>query len=122
MNVLYICTSAQDRSVALVEYFSIAYPQHNYRCAGINKYFTKKKGTHYLTQEDWTWANLIVFCEEIHKTVACSMGLIGATSSFKDGKYDRCQTVLACGEYAQGCIGDDYLQKADLKLKSFLET
>lgn len=45
MNILFICTSNKDRSPALQEYFSIIYPQHAFKSAGVNKYFTKKHGT-----------------------------------------------------------------------------
>ena len=67
MNVLFVCTSNKDRSPALVEYFKAAYPIHEYRSAGLNKYLCCKKHlTHYLSADDIEWANLVVFGEKIH--------------------------------------------------------
>ena len=43
MNILFICTSNNDRSPALEKYYREKYPEHKYKRAGINKYFTTKK-------------------------------------------------------------------------------
>jgi len=67
MNVLFICTSNKDRSPALEKYFKFMYPKHEYRSAGVNKYFCEKKSTHYVTYNDlYVWADLIVCAEKIH--------------------------------------------------------
>ena len=132
MNVLFICTSGKDRSPALVTYFSATAPKNNYRCAGVNKYFCERKGTHYLTEEDIVWADIVVFAEPVHKEVfnrdfpdhkAISVGgnyRISGKRIIKTALY--CQwVILSCGEYTHGVIGDDYLMKADLRLKDLIK-
>lgn len=70
MNILFICTSNKDRSPALARYFSAVHPNHNYRSAGVNKYFTNTvHQTHYLTTQDIEWAEVFIFAAEIHKAV-----------------------------------------------------
>jgi len=113
MNILFICTSNKDRSPALVDYFKDNYPEHSYRSAGVNKYFTAKKGTHYLTCEDIKWADLIVYAEDIHYIVA-DRDFYDSQAEVKDN------ITLGLGEYKQGQIGEDYLLKADLKLREYL--
>ena len=105
MKILFICTSNQDRSPALEQFFKDNFPQNEYRSAGINKYFTTIKGNHYLTVEDIKWAELIVYAEDIHYTVT--------DRDFKETKvgFKDC-IVLNLGEYKQGQIGEDYLLKA----------
>lgn len=110
MKILFICTSNSDRSIALAEYFSVNYPNHEYRSAGINKYFTGKKGTHYLTQEDIEWADLVVFAEQIHSFITFNK----FTVLHKD------RTTLSLGEYKQGNIAEDYLTRAEEHLKRYL--
>lgn len=113
MNVLFVCTSNKDRSPALEKFFEENYSMHNYRSAGVNRYHTKKKGTHYLTSQDINWADLIVYAEEIHRQIV--------TSKFKDAGLGRVATIaLNLGEYTKGDINQDYLYKAYYKLKKFL--
>lgn len=113
MKILFICTSNQDRSPALEQFFKDNYPQNEYRSAGVNKYFTTKKATHYLTAEDIEWAELIVYAEDIHYRVA--------DRDFKETKvgFKDCIT-LNLGEYKQGQIGEDYLLKAEDKIKKHI--
>ena len=113
LKVLFICTSNQDRSVSLENYFRDNYPQHDYRSAGVNKYFTSKKGTHYLTAEDIEWAELIVYAEEIHYVVA-------NRDFTATGVWLKDSLNLNLGEYKQGQIGEDYLLKAESKLKNYI--
>ena len=110
-NICYICSSNKDRSPALERYFKEVYPLHSYRSAGVNKYFTTKNNTTYLSQEALDWADLIVFAEPIHHQVA--------SKNFELG--DKQYIVLSCGEFAQGCLNDDYLTKAEEILKPYLE-
>lgn len=126
-RIIFICTSNKDRSPALEKYFSAVYPQHEYRSAGINKYFCTTKGTHYLMQEDLDWADLVVFAEDIHCEVTKKNFSLGKHIKIgeKIGKHHLPPIILSyvilnCGEYAQGCVNDDYLTKAEEKLKTYL--
>jgi len=131
-NILFICTSNKDRSPALERYFSTVYPNYEYRSAGINKYFTTQKGTHYLTQEDLDWADLVVFAEEIHWEVVSKNFLDfypkhdNSFSDAEDNDNEKATPVfkkivlLDCGNYEKGCVGDDYILKAEYKLKDIL--
>lgn len=112
MNVLFICTSNKDRSPALENYFREVYPQHQYRSAGVNKYFTKTKGTHYLTEADLAWADLVVYCEYIHNSIVNRDFNQGLIYGF---------VILNLGEYKQGQVGEDYLTKAELILSNYLK-
>ena len=112
MNILFICTSNKDRSVALEQYFKANYPDNEYRSAGINKYFTSQKGTHYLTNEDIEWANLIICAEDIHKQITIK--------NFNSSK-NKPIITLNLGEYKQGQIGEDYLIKAEEKILQFTD-
>ena len=113
-KIIFICTSNKDRSVALVEYFSERFPSHEYRSAGINKYFTTKKGTHYLTEDDIKWADKIIFAEQIHYDV-----FIRNFGWVSEGLGSR-SFILNAGEYKQGCVGEDYLTKAEFAIKKWL--
>ena len=110
-NCLFICSSSKDRSPALVNYFKEVYPLHSYKNAGVNKYFTAKHKTTYLSQDALDWADLIVFAEPIHHQVA--------SKNFE--LENKQHVILSCGEYAQGCLNDDYLTKAEEILKPYLE-
>lgn len=101
MNILFVCTSNQDRSPALEKYFRIRLPHNEYRSAGINKYFTEKKGTHYLTEEDIEWADLIVFAEKIHLQIA--------QQKFKPFSPNQAFLILELGDYTKGNINNAYL-------------
>ena len=113
MNVLFICTSNKDRSVALENYFEDVFTSHKYRSAGINKYFTEQKKTHYLTLGDIDWADFIVFAEDIHRDVVK-----------RDFGYECIQfkksDILNLGEYTKGNVEEDYLTRAELKLFRYL--
>jgi predicted protein tyrosine phosphatase len=113
MKILFVCTSNKDRSPALEAYFSEVYPDHQYRSAGVNEYFTGKHGTHYLTVNDICWADIIVYAEDVHYDVACEK-FPGTGIGFKD-----C-LVLRLGEYREGQLGEDYLMAADRKLSKHL--
>lgn len=113
MRILFICTSNKDRSPALEEYFKIVYPENKYRSAGVNKYFTTKKGTHYLTAEDIEWAELIVYAEDIHYAL-----MSRDFPNVEIGNRER--IVLRLGEYKQGQVGEDYLLKAEIILKNHI--
>lgn len=54
-KIIFIYISNADRSPCLENHFRDKFPQHEYRSAGINKFYTSTKGTHYLTQEDIEW-------------------------------------------------------------------
>lgn len=111
MKCIFICTSEKDRSPALVSYFKEVFPENEYRSAGINEYFCKKHGTHLVTQEDISWADLIVYAEDIHSSIVNSKFQTGATD----------WVILNCGEYkSDSCIGEDYCTKAQVKLSHYL--
>lgn len=107
-NILFICTSNKDRSVALQEYFSFNYPDNCYQSAGINGYYTKKKNTHFLTKEDIDWADLIVFAEEIHERITKKWHVIKPATK---------TIVLNCGNYDPSDM-DTYVIKAESILTS----
>lgn len=114
MRVLAICTSSKDRSPALVKYLTVNYPQHEYRHAGINKYFCSLHETHYITLDDLKWADLIIYAERVH--------LDRTTNLFMEEFTRRSITVLEtnnflvlnCGEYkADSPLAEDWLTKAE---------
>lgn len=117
LRTLIVCTSAKDRSPALVKYLSESYPRNEYRCAGINKYFCENKGTHYITQEDIDWCDLIVYAEDIHREV---IHMKFDTTKLLAMEKMKKSIILNCGEYTQGCMGEDWLTKADEKLKPYV--
>lgn len=113
MNILFVCTSNKDRSPALEQYFKEKYPNNEYKSAGVNRYFTSKKETHYLTIEDIAWAELIVFAEDIHHTIV--------HRDFKESRIGwRCSITLNLGEYKQGQIEKSYLLSAENKLRNYI--
>lgn len=116
-RLLIVCTSGKDGSPALVKYLEKVYPAFEYRCAGINKYFCESKGTHYITLEDIDWCDVIVYAENIHQDVVKAK-----FDSIKLQAMEKLKRtiVLNCGEYTQGCIGEDWLTRAEEKLKPFL--
>lgn len=129
-KVLIICTSNKDRSPVLQEYLSGTYPQHQYRSAGVNKYYCQKKGTHYLEHEDIRWCDLILFCEDVHMAIFYRDFANTIANTYIDKNIPNAHTtkeygnnsnigwrVLNCGKYEQGCVGDDYIMKADLIFK-----
>ena len=106
MKVLFICTSNKDRSRALEDYFKEVHPENEYRSAGVNKYFTQKHRTHYLTVADPKWASLIVYAEEIHYKI-CERDFPGVRVAAKDCR------ILSIGDYSNM---EDYLTVAQEKL------
>jgi len=116
-RILIVCTSNLDRSPALEKYLKEAYPGNIYRSAGVNKYFCQTKGTNYISQEDIDWCDVIAYAEDIHKE-AVEMKFPSAKLEAME-KLRQC-IVLNCGDYRQGCIGEDWLTRAEEKLKPFL--
>lgn len=113
MNVLFICTSNQDRSPALEKYFSEKYPDNLFKSAGVNKYFCTKKGTTYLTDELLSEAKLLVCAETVHLEIIerdFSNELLHNTMILR----------LNLGEYDKGNINQDYLTRADALVRKFL--
>ncbi len=113
MTILFVCTSQKDRSPCLERHFRKKFPLHEYRSAGINKYHTTKKGTHYITQEDIDWADLIVYAEDIHRKV------VGENFTLA-GKHEMICAILNCGSYTRGSVGEEYLSCAESKLNPML--
>lgn len=109
LKILFVCTSNKDRSPALEKYFNEAYNGFECRSAGINQYFCGKKGTHYITIEDLFWSDFVVYAEKIHKKRTAEIIL--------PSKVSKPHVVLECGEYKQGCVGDDYIVRAEEKIK-----
>ena len=108
MNILFVCTSNRDRSPSLERYFRSIYPTNEYRSAGVNKWFTTKKNTHYITVDDIQWSDLIVCAEDVHHTCL--------TRDFKDLMVNKRVECLNLGEYEHGDVGQIYLDKAVKKL------
>lgn len=128
LKIIFICTSNADRSPSLEKYFKEIHPNNEYRSAGINKYFCEKKGTHLINKDDIIWADLLVFAEDVHFKVVCERYSGRETTSrthidfyFGDEIKRREFKVLNCGEYTQGCIGEDYLTKAEMVLSRILK-
>ena len=128
MRLLFICSSNKDRSPALVEYFSKAYPEHEYRSAGVNKYFCLERHiTHYLTREDIEWADVVVFCEQVQKDIYNrdfkAVGFFALCdkegSGFFEFREERKWMILGAGQYHLG--SDDYLTQADFNLRKFIK-
>lgn len=105
LNIVFVCTSNRDRSVALEKYFSEKYPQHSYRSAGINTYFTKKYGTRLISKDDICWSDFIVFADKIHfeKT----------REKFPDWMPDKMCMVLQLGYYERGAVSSEYIASAE---------
>jgi len=108
-NVLFVCTSNQDRSPALEKHFKNLFPQHEYRSAGINKYHTTKKGNHVITQEDVYWADIIVCAETVHRKFISDNFQIS----------ERTEYVLNMGDYKHGQM-DQYVKDAEKRLNGAL--
>jgi predicted protein tyrosine phosphatase len=133
-NILFICTSNKDRSPALQQYFEHIAPIHNYKSAGINKYFTSQKGTHLIDENDIHWADVLVFAEDVHLKVVSERFKASYNNDkiIFDVKYQdknipqigkSCKyIVLNCGDYTQGAIGEDYLTKAEIVLRDIIAT
>lgn len=132
-NILFVCTSNKDRSPALEAYFKAIYPTHSYHAAGINKYYCGLKGTHLINEDDIKWCDVIVFAEDVHLKVVCERFkahtpipngyphnsgsiIFDLSTQEKHAKF----IVLSCGDYQQGCVGEDYLTKAELVLKDVI--
>lgn len=113
MKVLFICTSNRDRSPLLEKHFREKFPQHEYRSAGINKYHTTKKKTHYLAQDDIEWADLIIYAEDIHREVVQRNYVL-------PDRHEMICAILNCGEYERGNVGKEYLFCAEYKLNPML--
>lgn len=123
-KIIFICTSNADRSPSLEKYFNEVSPKNEYRSAGINKYYCGIKGTHLINEDDIKWADYMVFCEDVHlKVVSERFGgnYSGSDIEFKEpiNKHNK-QITLNCGNYEQGCIGEDYLTKAEMVLKNII--
>jgi predicted protein tyrosine phosphatase len=124
MNILFVCASNKDRSPALVEYFKAAYHRdghenaHEFRGAGVNRYFTNKHRTHLLTSEDVRWAEIIVYAEDVHRTVANRLVREEIDLGYPIEK--KTFAVLNLGEFKEGPLGDDYLLKAYERLQPVL--
>lgn len=108
MKILFVCTSNFDRSPALENRFRETNPQHEYRSAGINEYHTAKKGTRLISQSDIDWADFIVYCEVIHLEITEKK--LWVRKPF---------VILRCGEYVRGGVNNEYIAKAEFKIKEF---
>ncbi len=110
---IFICENNCDISPLLEKYFREKYPQHEYRSAGINKPHTFFEGTHYLTQDDLEWADMIVYAENVHRDVA--------GRDFKlPVRHEMICAILDCERYERGSSGDSYLACAEAKLIGML--
>jgi predicted protein tyrosine phosphatase len=118
-KILFICTSNKDRSPILEKYFRANYPENEYKSAGVNLYNTTRHGTHYLTEEDIIWADLLIFAEDIQLKVIKERFKAYDDRGFlifpKLTDYSRQFLVLNCGEYDQKDM-NSYLERAKEKL------
>lgn len=69
MNVLFVCSVNQHRSVTAEHVFSQKYPHHNFRSAGTNHSLCEKLGTNKLREETLQWADVVLVMEQRHKNV-----------------------------------------------------
>jgi predicted protein tyrosine phosphatase len=97
----------------LARHFQEKFPQHEYRFAGINKFHTTRKGTHYLTQEDIEWSDLIVYAEDVHRAIVDRDFILS-------DRHEMICAMLNCGHYERGGAGTEYLACAELKLNPML--
>lgn len=131
-NVIFICTSNKDRSPALEKYFAENYPEHNFRSAGVNKFFTGKNDTHYLTLEDIDWADMLVCAERIHIEIIVRDFNATPVDRFKypapitfhfplpfEREITKQITSLDVFEFTEASK-EDYLNRADYFLKPIL--
>jgi predicted protein tyrosine phosphatase len=114
MKVLFVCTSNKDRSPALEKYLQEKYPDHEFKSAGVNKYFCGQKGTTYLTDELLSDAELLVCAESIHAEII-------ARDFHKVHLRNTMILRLNLGEYEQGNINQDYLERANALVGMFLQ-
>jgi predicted protein tyrosine phosphatase len=122
-KIIFVCTSNESRSIALEKYFGEVYPNNEYRSAGINKFYCEKKGTRLITDDDIEWCDILVFAEDVHLKVVKERFNARTTnigSIIFSEKHSKEYTVLNCGDYQQGCIGEDYLTKAEEKIKRII--
>lgn len=114
MKILFICASNKDRSPALEAHFRSKCPQHEYKSAGVNKYFTGKNKTHYLTAADIEWANLLVFAQDAHYWAAFN--------AFMETNLltKECE-ILNIQEFSSEATMEPYLLEAEDTLKIYLE-
>jgi len=111
-NYLIVCTSNVSRSRALEKYLSEKYPNRNFRSAGINKYLTGRKGTHYITKEDVEWADILVFAEDVHYERAAEITGIELVMSKKS-------ITLGLGDYDESNM-QEYCVQAEVLIKKSL--
>lgn len=127
MNILFVCTSNKDRSPALHKYFLMNYPAHTYKSAGVNRYFTGKHKTTYLTQETVNWADLIVLAEDIHYAIVKRdfTPVTQQQEAFWKGKkiivlnlgdFKKETFVAVAGHLPRVLPDEDYLTKAEYKI------
>lgn len=114
MKVLIICTSAHDRSPALANYLFNLYPQHQYKYAGINKYFCSQHNSHYIELKDLKWADLIIYAERVHLDRTTNLFMEEFTHRQIPVLETNNYLVLNCGEYKKDSpLAEDWLTKAE---------
>jgi hypothetical protein len=84
-----------SRSPSLERYFREKHPEHEYRSAGVNKYHTGKHGTNCIGLGDVLWSDVIVYAEEIHKTVTHRY----YQDYLNRAEYRKTELVLNLGDY-----------------------
>lgn len=120
MNILFICTSNQDRSPALEKYYREKMPWHEYKSAGVNKYFTTQKKTTYITKELINWADVWVFAEKIHQDVVYREFYMAADKADRPSNLMlKKRIILDAGNYTPDTL-HEYLDRANKKLEHIL--
>lgn len=114
LHILVVCTSSKDRSPALCQYLNANYPKHEYRHAGINKYFCSLHKTHYIELDDLKWTDLIIYCERVHLDRTTNLFMEEFTNRNIPVLRDNNFLVLSCGEYVPNSpLAEDWLTKAE---------
>ena len=111
MKILFVCTSNKDRSPALEKHFREKYPQHEYRSAGINRFFTTQNGTHLIEREDVDWCDYVICAERIHYDFIFRHIITD---------FGKPYIILNAGDYEKGDM-DDYVLVAESKIKTHIK-
>lgn len=114
MKILFLCTSNKDRSPALEKYFRDNHPEHEYKSAGINKYFTEQHQTRLVSEEDIVWADMVVAAELVHATKT----ILKFQKLLSEKKY--AVLILDLGEFNDN-TREDSLITADEKITTFIK-
>lgn len=66
MNILFLCTANIQRSKTAEDHFSVKYPAHNIKSAGLSEKYCKHYGSTLCTLELLEWADKVFVMEPMH--------------------------------------------------------